>query len=56
MPKGYDPKNSAFSSVQYVTDTANSEAFRTAYGITAQPVTKLNPKGVRVQAGGAAWA
>jgi hypothetical protein len=51
----FDPKNSSVSAVQYVTPTANSEGFRTAYGASAQTLTELSPKGVKVQAGGAAW-
>ena len=52
----YDPKTLTISSVQYVTPTANSEAFRTAYGEANQTLTELSPKGVKVQAGGTAWA
>lgn len=51
----FDPKVSSVSSVQYVTPTANSEAFATAYGQANQTLTELSPKGVKVQAGGAAW-
>ena len=51
----FDPKNSSVT-VQYVTPTANSQAFISAYGDTAQTLTELSPKGVKVQAGGAAWA
>ena len=51
----YDPKVSSVT-VQYVTPTANSEAFRSAYGEAAQTLTELSPKGVKVQAGGAVWA
>lgn len=55
MPKSYDPKVSSVAAVQYVTPTANSEAFRSAYGEAAQTLTELSPKGVKVQAGGTAW-
>ena len=51
----YDPKVSSVT-VQYVTPTANSEAFRSAYGQASQTLTELSPKGVKVQAGGAVWA
>jgi len=51
----YDPKVSSVAAVQYVTPTANSEAFRTAYGEANQTLTELSPKGVKVQAGGTAW-
>jgi hypothetical protein len=50
----YDPKVSSVT-VQYVTNTANSPAFRTAYGEANQTLTELSPKGVKVQAGGTAW-
>ncbi len=50
----FDPKVSSVT-VQYVTPTANSQAFISAYGETAQTLTELSPKGVKVQAGGAAW-
>lgn len=55
MPKAYDPKVSSVASVQYVTTTANSEAFRSAYGEANQTLTELSPKGVKVQAGGTSW-
>jgi len=51
----YDPQASSVSAVQYVTPTANSEAFRTAYGQAEQTLVELSPKGVKVQAGGTAW-
>ena len=50
----YDPKVSSVT-VQYVTTTSNSAAFQTAYGEANQTLTELSPKGVKVQAGGAAW-
>ena len=50
----FDPKNSSVT-VQYVTPTANSRAFISAYGEANQTLTELSPKGVKVQAGGAAW-
>lgn len=50
----YDPKVSSVT-VQYVTPTANSQAFQSAYGEAAQTLTELSPKGVKVQAGGTAW-
>jgi hypothetical protein len=50
----FDPKVSSVT-VQYVTPTANSQAFISAYGETAQTLTELSPKGTKVQAGGAAW-
>lgn len=55
MPKAYDPKVSSVSAVQYVTPTAGSAAFRSAYGEANQTLTELSPKGVKVQAGGTAW-
>ncbi len=51
----FDPKVSSVT-VQYVTATSTSPAFLNAYGETAQTLTELSPKGVKVQAGGAAWA
>lgn len=51
----FDPKVSSVSAVQYVTPTANSQAFQSAYGEAAQTLTELSPKGVKVQAGGTAW-
>ena len=51
----FDPKVSSVSAVQYVTPTANAEAFITAYGQANQTLTELSPKGVKVQAGGTAW-
>jgi hypothetical protein len=50
----FDPKVSSVT-VQYVTPTANSPAFQSAYGEAAQTLTELSPKGVKVQAGGTAW-
>ena len=50
----FDPKVSSVT-VQYVTPTANSQAFISAYGEANQTLTELSPKGVKVQAGGAAW-
>ena len=50
----YDPKVSSVT-VQYVTATSTSPAFLNAYGEAAQTLTELSPKGVKVQAGGAAW-
>jgi hypothetical protein len=50
----FDPKLSSVT-VQYVTPTAGSRAFISAYGEAAQTLTELSPKGVKVQAGGAAW-
>jgi hypothetical protein len=55
MAKAFDPKISSVASVQYVTSTANSAAFITAYGQANQTLTELSPKGVKVQAGGTAW-
>lgn len=52
---GFDPKVSSVNAVQYVTPTANSRAFISAYGEANQTLTELSPKGVKVQAGGAAW-
>ena len=54
MAKAFDPKTSSVT-VQYVTPTANSQAFISAYGEANQTLTELSPKGVKVQAGGAAW-
>ncbi len=52
----FDPKNSSVSAVQYVTATANSPAFATAYGEANQTLTEMSPKGTKVQAGTlAAW-
>ena len=48
---GFDPKVSSVASVQYVTPTAGSAAFATAYGEANQTLTEMNPKGVKVQAG-----
>ena len=50
----FDPKVSSVT-VQYVTPTSTAPAFISAYGETAQTLTELSPKGVKVQAGGAAW-
>ena len=50
----FDPKVSSVT-VHYVTPTADSRAFISAYGETAQTLTELSPKGTKVQAGGAAW-
>jgi hypothetical protein len=50
----FDPKVSSVT-VQYVTPTANSQAFHSAYGEANQTLTELSPKGVKVQAGGTAW-
>jgi hypothetical protein len=50
----FDPKVSSVT-VQYVTATSTSPAFLNAYGETAQTLTELSPKGVKVQAGGTAW-
>lgn len=50
----FDPKVSSVT-VQYVTPTANSPAFQSAYGEAAQTLTELSPKGIKVQAGGTAW-
>jgi hypothetical protein len=47
----FDPKNSSVSAVQYVTATAGSPAFATAYGEANQTLTEMSPKGVKVQAG-----
>jgi hypothetical protein len=52
----FDPKNSSVSAVQYVTATAGSPAFATAYGEANQTLTEMSPKGTKVQAGSlAAW-
>ena len=51
----FDPKVSSVSAVQYVTPTANAEAFITAYGQANQTLVELSPKGVKVQAGGTTW-
>ena len=52
----FDPKVSSVSAVQYVTATATARAFETAYGEAAQALTKISPKGTKVQAGTlAAW-
>jgi hypothetical protein len=50
----FDPKVSSVT-VQYVTTASDARAFISAYGETAQTLTELSPKGVKVQAGGAAW-
>jgi hypothetical protein len=50
----FDPKNSSVT-VQYVTPTADSRAFISAYGEANQTLTELSPKGTKVQAGGTAW-
>ena len=50
----FDPKVSSVD-VKYVTPTAGSEAFRTAYGEANQTLTELSPKGAKVQAGGTSW-
>jgi hypothetical protein len=47
----FDPKNSSVSAVQYVTATALSPAFATAYGEANQTLVEMSPKGVKVQAG-----
>ena len=53
---GFDPKVSSVSAVQYVTTTAGSAAFATAYGEANQTLTEISPKGTKVQAGTlAAW-
>jgi hypothetical protein len=54
MAKAFDPKTSSVT-VQYVTTASDARAFISAYGETAQTLTELSPKGVKVQAGGAAW-
>ena len=52
----FDPKNSSVSAVQYVTATAGSPAFATAYGEANQTLAEMSPKGTKVQAGTlAAW-
>ena len=52
----FDPKNSSVSAVQYVTPTAGSPAFATAYGEANQTLVEMSPKGTKVQAGTlAAW-
>jgi hypothetical protein len=48
---GFDPKVSSVAAVQYVTPTAGSAAFATAYGEANQTLTEMSPKGVKVQAG-----
>ena len=48
---GFDPKVSSVAVVQYVTPTAGSAAFATAYGEANQTLTEMSPKGVKVQAG-----
>jgi hypothetical protein len=51
----FDPKVSSVN-VKYVTNTAVSPAFLTAYGEANQTLTELSPKGEKVQAGTlAAW-
>ena len=51
----FDPKVSSVD-VKYVTPTANSPAFLTAYGEANQTLTELSPKGAKVQASTlAAW-
>jgi len=51
----FDPKLSSVT-VQYVTPTAGSAAFATAYGEANQTLTEMSPKGTKVQAGTlAAW-
>jgi len=51
----FDPKLSSVT-VQYVTPTAGSAAFATAYGEANQTLVEMSPKGVKVQAGTlAAW-
>jgi len=50
----FDPKVSSVD-VKYVTPTANSQAFYTAYGEANQTLTELSPKGAKVQAGGTSW-
>ncbi len=50
----FDPKVSSVT-VQYVTTASNARAFISAYGEANQTLTELSPKGVKVQAGGAAW-
>jgi len=44
------PKPSSVT-VQYVTPTAGSAAFATAYGEANQTLVEMSPKGVKVQAG-----
>lgn len=46
----FDPKLSSVT-VQYVTPTAGSAAFATAYGEANQTLIEMSPKGVKVQAG-----
>jgi len=46
----FDPKVSSVT-VQYVTPTAGSAAFATAYGEANQTLVEMSPKGVKVQAG-----
>ena len=46
----FDPKLSSVT-VQYVTPTAGSAAFATAYGEANQTLVEMSPKGVKVQAG-----
>ena len=46
----FDPKLSSVT-VQYVTTTAGSPAFATAYGEANQTLVEMSPKGVKVQAG-----
>lgn len=48
---GFDPKVSSVAAVQYVTPTAGSAAFATAYGEANQTLIEMSPKGVKVQAG-----
>ena len=49
MPKGYDPKNSAFSKVQYCAPTSTSRGFFYPYSGTT--LTELNPKGATCEPG-----
>ncbi len=48
---GFDPKVCSVAAVQYVTPTAGSAAFATAYGEANQTLIEMSPKGVKVQAG-----
>lgn len=53
----FDPKTATNSvTVQYVTPTSTSPAFRTAYGEANQTLLELSNKGTKVQAGSlASW-
>jgi len=54
MAKAYDPKISSVT-VQYITPTAESRAFITAYDEDQQSWSSLSPNGETVQPGGEPW-